>query len=63
MEETTYRGYKIRIHKTDKWFSVITRPGDVIAMREPVTAPISENKDDFMRRVKERIDREEDSES
>ncbi len=61
LEETTYRGYRIRYHCVQEWFAHIYPPRSVAIMKDggTVLASKGEGKDVLLERACARIDREE----
>jgi len=59
MQETTYKGYRIRYHQVAEWFAHIYRPGATRLMTEIPKATIQEGEAVLMQRVHVIIDREE----
>ena len=61
MQETMYRGYRVRYHKVAEWFAHIYRPGASSMMSEKPKATVQEGEALLMVRVRAIIDREEEA--
>jgi hypothetical protein len=60
MQETTYKGYRIKYHCTTEWFAHIYRPGSNSIMSGPIiTASREDGEQVLLSRVYARIDQEE----
>jgi hypothetical protein len=57
MQETTYRGFRIRYHCLKEWFAHIHKPFSVEIV-DTVLATVPEGKNTLLRRACARIDRE-----
>ena len=60
MQETTYKGYRIRYHCTSVWFTHIYPPGLGLALGDDIiTATREEGEQVLLSRARARIDNEE----
>lgn len=59
MQETFYRGYRIRYHCVAEWFAHIYRPDSKTAMSGIIKASRQEGLDVLLSRARARIDQEE----
>jgi len=60
MQETTYKGYRIKYHCVAEWFAHIYPPGFPLALGGPtITASRDEGEQVLLSRARERIDQEE----
>jgi hypothetical protein len=58
MDETTYKGYRIKYHRTIHWFALAWAPGSTRSWTSPPTATRKEGREVLEKRTKDRIDEE-----
>jgi hypothetical protein len=56
MNETEYRGYRIRAYQTKKFFANIVAPGTNAVLRNIPTATLDEGEDVLLSRAKNMVD-------
>jgi hypothetical protein len=56
MEETTYKGYRVKYHCTVNWFALAWAPGSTRVWTAPPIATREEGREILEKRTKDRID-------